>query len=369
MADSDGPALRAAPTLTSLNEDILLHLFRFQTVKGQLSLMSTCHHLFDSGLSALLARPLRIRSRMLRLFHDFLSSFAPASFPALRNLVFMHISDAAELDTIADILKRATNLHVLFISCTTTEPMASDTIVEAIAALSNLRDLNVFNVNPDLNRSIAKRLQAPLVRLTLDDASGRNPLLPLLSNFCRTLEDVRLSCTKLIEVPFSCPKVTRLSLVHCSGIQLTMLVRVFPNLEALYVQSRDHVPDSLSQAEYDRLRGENATVQLPERWPSLACLVVDLPGLYRMGLRGETESIILLHALKDDNCDWLSASLQSLRPRHLQLTCREQTIGLTKALSVGMGRLARLDLEVQLIDSLTHGYIVSTVLHSGWPPG
>lgn len=136
--------LRVAPTLTSLNEDVLLHLSRLPTVKDRRSSISTCRYL----LKAVLARPLR--PRWSRSYHglNFLSAFAPASFLALRNLDFIDIADVATLSIAA--LKRATSLHMLLISFITAKLIEYDTIVEAMSSLSNLDGLKVLRLYPDM---------------------------------------------------------------------------------------------------------------------------------------------------------------------------------------------------------------------------
>ncbi|KAF7798874.1 hypothetical protein EIP86_010102 [Pleurotus ostreatoroseus] len=85
-----------------------------------------------------------------------------------------------------------------------------------------------------------------------------------------------------------------------------------------------------------------------------------------MSLQREVESIMLLSAYiysndRDDDYTLFQTSLQPIRPRHLQLICWKYTSGLVKALSVGMERLERLDLEVNSVTPSLSDITVSYV--------
>lgn len=176
---ADKPALRGlglraggvATTLTSLNEDVLLHIFRMLTRRSLLNFMSTCRYIFHTGLPALLARPYYgIDCGRLQSFYGFLSSFAPASFLALRHLEFSDYDTADELNIVAETLKRATNLRDLSIG---PETFHCEAIVTAVSSLPKLRNLHILNENPNSSYSILEHLRAPLthLRLEVDDST------------------------------------------------------------------------------------------------------------------------------------------------------------------------------------------------------
>lgn len=349
---------RSAPTLSSLNKDVLLTIYCLLTAKEHLAVISTCRHLFHTGLSALLARPYSLTGLKLDTFHDFLLPFAPASFLSLQNLSFESRSTIFEIDTINDILGRATNLQALSMTFDNYLHQANG-IEETIASLPKLRDLKLIDQNRGLSRSIVKRIQAPLVRLRLqlyDD----EPLLPLLSNFCHTLGEVYLDLRRssFTEVPFSCPRVTRLTLRSCSEVLLPILVHVFPNVEVLSVDSGS------SASRVGNLQAINTAFEAHTRWRSLASLDADSVFINNMDLRGDVDSVVL-HSVVSREIDRDNArSLQSLRPRHLQFRCWDPAASLRTALSVGMERLDRLDLLVEESGMGRSTTMVSTVIHS-----
>ncbi|KAF7791021.1 hypothetical protein EIP86_001980 [Pleurotus ostreatoroseus] len=356
-----------SPTLTSLNEDILLHLSYMLTSKTLLALMSTCRDMFRTGLPTLLARPRRsFYNKTLSTFHDFLTFFAPTSFLSLRDLRFSGNRTPAELDIILDILQRAVNLCSLEISiCDALE--GQEDIVEAVTRLSKLENLIFTHEATDVCHPILERLQAPLAYLTLQVDDNGEPQLPLLFNFQDTLEHVYLQYSELTEISFSCHKLTQLFLHYCWYPRLSVLINAFPNLEVLSYNSGYHsTPFGLP--EHDELRRNNIAFQAHKQWSSLTSLTVDELGMYMLGLQTEVDSVILPSQLSyrdDEDWSWLNMSLQSLRPRHLRLTCSGETSGLPQALGLGMERLDRLDLEVYIRDdSISEDVTVSFILHT-----
>ncbi|KAF7791016.1 hypothetical protein EIP86_001975 [Pleurotus ostreatoroseus] len=360
---TDPAALRMdSPTLTSLNEDILLHLSHMLTSKTLLALMSTCRYMFRTGLPTLLARPYgSFYDETLSAFYDFLSFFAPTSFSSLRYLRFIGNDTPAEVDIIANILRRATNLRVLDISICDALKGRED-IAEAIISLSKLEGLTFTHEAPGVCHTILERLQAPLAYLTLEVEDNGKPQLPLLSNFQDTLEDIYLQYTDLTDVSFSCHKLTQLFLHHCSDPRLSVLMNTFPNLEVLSLNS-GYNSTPYGRPEHEELRQNNIAFQAHKQWHSLTSLTVDELGVYMLGLQTEVDSVILPAPLTywdDEDWGWLNRSLKSLRPRHLRLTCSRKTTGLARALCVGLERLDRLDLDVSVDgDSTWEDAIVS----------
>lgn len=356
----------ASPTtLTSLDEDVLLYLFRMLTNKGLLTLMSTCRYIFRAGIPALLGRPyLHFYRGMLRSFHEFLSLSAPTSFLSLQQLKFSSCDTTKGVNIIADILGRATNLQVLMIGSDSFH--RHDAIATAISSLSKLRDLDILHEDPDITYSIIERLQAPLTRLRLQVDDNCKLWLPLLSNFCDTIEDVYLQYTGIEDIPFSCLKLTRLSLWFCDA-PLPVLIPAFPNLEILSINSgRYDLP--CGYPEYEELRTKNTAFQKHVRWPSLVSLALDEVSIYTMNLQEEVDSVVLPSSFSfSDDVDyvWLQTPLEFLRPRHLHVSCFQNTTELAKALSVGTGRLDRLDLRIETKHRFRSDRIMVSSL-SGW---
>lgn len=341
---------RAALTLTSLHEDVLLDLFHYLTAKGHLSVISTCRSLLDTGLSALLARPYHLTGGSLRSFHNFLSFFAPASFLSLRKLAFESNFTGPEIVIIAALLQRATNLQVLFMSSHILH--RSPALVKAITSLSQLRDLEISREDPDISYSIVQRLQAPLSRLCVEVKNGDKPLILLLSNFCQTLQTAFLPNPSLTDVPFSFPKVTRLYLHGFHERLLPVLIKSFPQLQVVSIYDRD------------LRRAMNVASQAYRQLSSLQIMTVTPSGLYVAGLRGQVNTVLLQgHTIFSDDAPmdyfWIQMPFLSLRPRHLRLRCRDSAASLIPVLAVGMDKLDRFDLTVEI--SAGHEYDLTMV--------
>lgn len=198
--------IRLTPTgsLTSLNDDILLYLFRMLTKKHLLDLLSTCRSLFRSGLPELLGRPYKLCDKDIPSFYDFLLAFAPASFSLLRTFEFLPLYSTVHWEIVAKLLQHATGLQSLRLNVEYISTAQQDFLRQTMPSLSKLRGLHLERGNQSLTLSILTRMRAPLVfiHLTLDDGLDYGCAIPLLENFCDTLQCVALSSLTLSEVAF-----------------------------------------------------------------------------------------------------------------------------------------------------------------------
>lgn len=164
----------ATSDLVSLNNDVLVLIFRHSGSKDLFSLMSTCRHLLREGLPILLGRDIRIRhASTLLSFHQFLVLTAPAGFEALRRLrITTKLPPSANSthafsEAVGEILKQAVHLQLL--SLNVTALIDSDNPVLPVGSLTRLHTLI-------LHGSVS--LERPLKNFTLP---GLNPQVLIVS--------------------------------------------------------------------------------------------------------------------------------------------------------------------------------------------
>ncbi|KAF7791031.1 hypothetical protein EIP86_001990 [Pleurotus ostreatoroseus] len=343
--------------LTNLNEDVLQSVFLLLSVKRLLALMSTCRILFRTGLPALLGRPHRIKEQNLQSFHDFLERFAPTSFTSLLDLDFDGVQDTAQLGIIAAILVRTTSLQDLridldtdFSSCRDIEQ--ENALIQALAALSTLRYLRLRGEGGFFTLPCLTQSHAPLVHLQIR-MGIIDKVLPLLVNFADTLESVELYYLSLSKVAFRCPRVTHLSLWSCEETLLPILFAIFPNVEVLSINS-GCIEGPWLDGDFrsiKKIRDESISLQESQRWDSLVSLAVDPMAIYILGIQRELPSVVMplgLDFSSSYECASLRMAFESLRPQHLQLGICVDPTYLGAALGMGMDRLDRLDLRIEL---------------------
>lgn len=366
--------IRLTPTgsLTRLNDDVLLYLFRMLTKKHLLDLLSTCRSLFRSGLPELLGRPYKLCDKDIPSFYDFLLAFAPASFSLLRTFEFLPLYSTVHWEIVAKLLQHATGLQSLRLNVEYISTAQQDFLRQTMPSLSKLRGLHLERGNQSLTLSILTRMRAPLVfiHLTLDDGLDYGCAIPLLENFCDTLQCVALSSLTLSEVAFHCPKVTSLFLEFCDDVTLPTLVTVFPNLELLSIRTnRIYVATPDRDTEYNKMRQDNVAFQKCRRWKSLVSLTADLMALYTMGLQEEIASLAIPVSVDFGRGDfvWLQETFKLLRPEHLELGVTDADAASTAdnlhdLLKAGMDRLLRLDLDIGLMEDNPVRLLVSLIV-------
>lgn len=346
----------------ALEEDILLSLFRFQSKRDLLSVMSTCRILFRTGLSTLFQRDISIETPPAILsFHEFLVFTSPSSFRYLRSIKIL-LPTWSNVRTkhhegIADILKRAPNLRALSISA---QLLKDNDSALAVASMRNLRRLTFARVfNMDQPVEILTHLSSPLTHMHID-SEDRNEtsnvqLISAITKFAHTLEDVHFSyrsfSVPIVDPTRCCDKVTRLTSSPCWRPSLTALVTMFPNTRTLVMDLGDlFSPIPEDDPDLVAYHNENIVFQQSEQaWSSLNLVRAEWHALYAMGLQCEVNSLDIASSYTIFFEDLINSSvLHPLRPRHLRLALTQGPDSSHSLPIAGLERLEGLDIFFDL---------------------
>lgn len=305
--------------------------------------------LYTAGIRPLVRKNYYLHTDTLSSYHTFMFSHLPASFNALQGLVLDNSPRKNESTALlVDILSRGnTQIQQLCLVC---GPLPDD-MAEAVASLTHLHKLEVHIRSDEQTAFILSHSQSPLVEISTSFSSKQEyPVLPLLARFSHTLTTLTLDVTTLHDADVCFPRLTLLDLQTRHSVPLSVLMRIFPNLQELHLEC--YANDVEKQ---QSLRCQNIAFQQGgHTWTSLRRLEADIMSLSVLALLQDLDGLTIarcsgVQRLDSQNLPMLQSILSKTHPRSLNLSLDPESDTLQAILlSAGLERIADLSLDIAL---------------------
>lgn len=315
------------PHSPRLSYDVLYLCFTHIMIRKDVSsLMRTCKTLFGSGIPHLLAKSVWLytaKNAQMFLHFMFSKSFRALRFQSLRSLRVGFWTSRMEqfqilVSGMSQVLRLALNLQKLELSALDLFCNTDLSFFDAITTLPSLRKLCITNSESKIMHLLST-IRSPLQELDVSFCTRGLELLdplPHLGNLSSTLTTLSLRWVNLHHSNVRCSSVRYLTIETIHRIDATVLVRSFPALITLSIESLN---ERSYDAEADEVRVWNqGNLMSTNQWTTLLELNGEAVELYTLGLACPIRTL-RMSSIKKPNLGVVQSLLDSHRPQHVRM--------------------------------------------------